>query len=87
MSRTVTKSIIVVFMAVVMAMAFMPMMSQNQIYAASKKPATVKITKVSVKGTTVTVKWEESQESEEISGQGGNKDCQDHEQDKCGIQG
>ena len=73
MSRTVTKSIIVTFIAIAVTMAFMPMMSQNQIYAASKKPATVKITKVSVKGTTVTVKWKKAKRAKKYQVKAGTK--------------
>lgn len=68
--RTATKNMIVVFMAVVMAMAFMPAI--NPTYAATK-PAKVKITKVSVKGKTVTVKWKKAKGAKKYQVKAGKK--------------
>ena len=70
---TITKRLSIVIIAIAVTMAFMPMMSQNQIYAASKKPATVKITKVSVKGTTVTVKWKKAKRAKKYQVKAGTK--------------
>ena len=69
----ITKKITTIIIAIAVTMAFMPMMSQNQIYAASKKPATVKITKVSVKGTTVTVKWKKAKRAKKYQVKAGTK--------------
>ena len=68
--RTATKNMIVVFMAVVMAMAFMPAI--NPTYAATK-PAKVKIAKVSVKGKTVTVKWKKAKGAKKYQVKAGKK--------------
>lgn len=68
--RTATKNMIVVFMAIVMAMAFMPAI--NPTYAATK-PAKVKITKVSVKGKTVTVKWKKAKGAKKYQVKAGKK--------------
>ena len=61
---------IVVFMAVIMVMAFMP--SINPTYAATK-PSRVKITKVSVKGKTVTVKWKKAKGAKKYQVKAGKK--------------
>lgn len=68
--RTATKSVITVFMAVIMVMAFMP--SINPTYAATK-PSRVKITKVSVKGKTVTVKWKKAKGAKKYQVKAGKK--------------
>ena len=70
---TITKRLSIVIIAIAVTMAFMPMMSQNQIYAASKKPATVKITKVSVEGTTVTVKWKKAKRAKKYQVKAGTE--------------
>lgn len=68
--RTATKNVITVFMAVIMVMAFMP--SINPTYAATK-PSRVKITKVSVKGKTVTVKWKKAKGAKKYQVKAGKK--------------